>query len=345
MYLGIEIGGTKLQLGLGKGDGNLQTIVRRDVDPTQGAAGILEQIEIAATALLQRTKVSKIGIGFGGPVDAAAGRVLKSHQIAGWEDVELAAWCQKSLGVSTVIGNDCDVAALAEAKYGAGADVSRVFYVTVGTGVGGGMVEDGTTVGVGRPAIAEIGHMRPGLQADRATITIESIASGWGIAAAAQSRLAGDVAHPLELLHRTTGDVDKNNVRQRLESAGAADAEYLDDLRRRCNDDPQTLTAKQVAQAAAEGNQAAREIMQHATTALGWAIAQVVTLWAPEVVVVGGGVPLSGQQLFFDPLRQATAKYVFPPLQNSYKILPAALDEVGVVHGAIAIAADADTQG
>jgi glucokinase len=72
---------------------------------------------------------------------------------------------------------------------------------------------------------------------------------------------------------------------------------------------------------------------------LGWAIAQTITLLAPEVVVVGGGVSLIGEQQFFTPLRREVARYVFPPLAGSYAVAPAALGESVVVHGAVLIAA------
>ena len=97
-------------------------------------------------------------------------------------------------------------------------------------------------------------------------------------------------------------------------------------------------------QAAAEGNELAREVLGHAHEALGWAIAQTITLLAPEVVVVGGGVSLAGEQLFFAPLRKQVERYVFPPLAESYEIRPAELGELVVVQGALALAAAAEVQ-
>ena len=93
------------------------------------------------------------------------------------------------------------------------------------------------------------------------------------------------------------------------------------------------MTAKLVAQAAGDGNQLAIEILQNACGVLGWAIAQVITLLAPQAIVVGGGVSQIGEPLFFAPLRSAVERYVFPPLLRSYEILPAALGEQVVLHG------------
>ncbi|MCC9604905.1 ROK family protein [Blastopirellula sp. JC732] len=327
MFLGIEIGGTKLQVVIGEPGQDPVALERMDVQPDRGAIGILDQIETATHRLLQKNKPVGIGVGFGGPVDPQTGIVAKSHQIEGWDRFPLRDWCQKTFNLPTSICNDCDAAALAEATYGAGEGAGSVFYVTVGTGVGGGFVYQGKQFGADRPAIAEIGHMRPGMHADRAEITVESIASGWGLAAEARSRLMGDVSRSLSL------------SRERGPIAEQTSDEFSRDLLLRCDHDLDQLTAKLIGQAAADGNELARDILDHGTQALGWAIAQVVTLIAPQVIVVGGGVSLMGDQLFFTPLRAQVRRFVFPPLADSYAIVPAALGELVVVHGALALAA------
>ena len=96
-----------------------------------------------------------------------------------------------------------------------------------------------------------------------------------------------------------------------------------------------------VAEAATEGNKAARAILDRALETFGWAIAQMISLLAPEVVVVGGGVPLLGEALFFTPLRRQVDRYVFPPLVGTFRIAPSQLGEEVVVHGALAVAAAA----
>src|SRR5436309_2194655 len=147
MFLGIEIGGTKLQLGVGPGDGTLAGLWRGGVDIAAGGAGIRRQIvaaipELLATAKLDRSQLRAVGIAFGGPVDDATRGVLKSHQVEGWEGFPLADWAEEALGLPTALGNDADCAALAEALFGAGKGLSPVFYLTLGSGIGGGMVVD-----------------------------------------------------------------------------------------------------------------------------------------------------------------------------------------------------------
>ena len=102
------------------------------------------------------------------------------------------------------------------------------------------------------------------------------------------------------------------------------------------------LTAKLIGELATAGNTIAMSAVFQATCVLGWAIGQVVTLTAADVVVVGGGVSLIGEEKFFDPLRREVDRYVFPPLAESYRILPASLGEEVVVHGALALAATSE---
>ena len=340
MFLGIEIGGTKLQLGVGPGDGSpLAGVERVSVDPKAGAQGILRHIEQIGAPLIQRYSVEGVGIGFGGPVHADDGRIIKSHQIAGWDDLQLAQWCQAKLGLPGCVENDCDAASLAEARFGAGKGARVVLYVTVGSGIGGGLVIDGEIYrGSGRGA-AEIGHLRPGLHADRSEDTVESVASGWGIAAAAHARLLGHVAKPFVPLTNGLTVAHPNEMRERLIEAEEVEEASAADLLQRCDGYIDQLTAKAIAEAAADGNIIAGEVLTHACEVLGWAIGQAITLFAPHVVVVGGGVALMDESLFLAPLRRQVDRYVFPAFAGTFQIVPAQLGELVVVHGALVAAA------
>jgi glucokinase len=342
MLLGIEIGGTKLQLGVGAGDGSpLVALDRHTVEPSGGAVSILARIESATAALLNRYSVNEIGIGFGGPVDSSTGRVIRSHQIEGWQNFPLAEWFQRTFGLPAKLGNDCDVAGLAEARFGAGRGRRIVFYMTIGSGIGGGFVIDGQIYRGHGIAAAEIGHLRPGLHADRPDQTVESLASGWGIAAAAQSRLADPIYHPFASL-REGGAARPDEIRQRMIEVEEVAEEFATDLLNRAEGKLDQVTAKLVAQAAGDGNHLAIEVLNHACQVLGWAIAQAITLLSPDVVVIGGGVSQIGESLLFAPLRAEVERYVFPPLLRSYQILPSQLGEEVVVHGALALLARGD---
>ena len=303
MYLGIEIGGTKLQLGLGRGDGTLVGLWRGSVESTAGGDGIRRQIvtavpELLATAGLARAELRGVGVGFGGPTDDATQRVIKSHHVAGWDDFPLAAWVSELTDLPAVICNDADVAGLAEARHGAGRGFTPVFYVTVGTGIGGGLVIDERMYrGCGRGAV-EIGHLRV-----RDGDILESYAAGWGIAARA-NHLA-DTDRRYSALRSTVG---------------------------------RELTAMDIGTAAAAGDPAGRDALDVALDALAEALGQMIKLLCPRRVVIGGGVSLMGEELFFEPLRRRVAAAAFPPFAGLTDIVPAGLGEEVVVHGALALA-------
>lgn len=304
MFLGIEIGGTKLQIGVGDGRGGRLAVVERTAaQPAEGAAGIRRQIEQLAAPLIKGHGVQSIGIGFGGPVDRAAGAAVKSHQVAGWDRFPLVDWCREAFGLPASIGNDADMAGLGEARFGAGRGRRVVFYSNVGSGIGGALVVGGRVYIGGAGIASEVGHLRPGPQADTPDHIVEHAASGWAIATAARSD--PQLAAQLQREHRCTAD---------------------------------EITSKQVADAALAGNAAARAVFRGATRTYGWALAQMITLLSPEVVVVGGGVPLVGEELFFAPLREEVGRYVIPPLRGTFRIAPAELGEEVVLHGALALA-------
>lgn len=315
MYLGIEIGGTKLQVAVGSGTrAELVALRRTDVNTTQGSWGILHQIEQLSGELIDQFSPTAVGIGFGGPVDAVSGRTIKSHHVGGWDNFDLAGWSRNTLGLPAVIGNDADVAGLAEARFGAGRGASPVLYITIGTGIGGGLIVEGDIFRGFGQAAAEVGHLRPGIDAQSPENMIEAYASGWGIAATA---------------------------RRMMEPSDGADAQEILKL---CGGDASQLTTKHVGEAAAAGNKLALAVLSQAWQHLGWALAQVITLVSPQRIVIGGGVSLLGPELLFEPLTAEVARYVFPPLANSFDIRPAQLGEEMVLYGALALA-EADSTG
>lgn len=314
-YLGIEIGGTKLQLGIGPDDGHLRALWRGTVDVAAGPEGIRRQIQTAVPELLSRSNVERndlhgVGIGFGGPVDDNTHTVIKSHQIAGWDDFPLADWVSDVVGLPVALGNDADVAGLAEALHGAGKGLSPIFYVTIGSGIGGGLIINNEIYrGVGRGA-AEIGHLRiPDFGGERPEIEIlEFLASGWTLADRAAAYLWDDAESVIGHLP-------------------------LDDFVSR-----QVSWSKHLAAAAARGHPHAIKVLTEAIEALAEGICHVIALLCPRRIVVGGGVAHLGDELLFAPLHQAVAERVFRPFAGLTDIVPAALGEEVVVHGAIALA-------
>ena len=261
-WLGVEIGGTKLQVGVGDGNGRLHHLVCQSVARGAGANGILRQLQETIPPILHRYPVRAIGVGFGGPVDSPRGGVITSHQVAGWDGFPLRRWFERQFAVPTMVENDSNCAAFAEARCGAGRGFRAVFYTNIGTGIGGGFVLDGVLY-QGRFGAMEIGHTW--VWRDGREHTVESLASGLAI--------ERGVSTP---------------------------------------------------------RQAARLV--------GVAVANVVTLLNPDVVVVGGGVGLAGKN-FLGPLRTTVRRLVFAPFRGNYRIVPSRLRDAVVVVGAILLAA------
>lgn len=195
--LGIEIGGTKLQAGVGDGGRELKALVRRPIDKARGGAGIRDAIpglveEALKSAGMSTSDLAGAGVGFGGPVDGE--KVLVSHQVEGWQDFPFRTWLSEKLGMSVVLQNDCKAAALAEYALGAGQGCRRIFYVTIGSGIGGGLVVDGKVdAGQGLGA-GEIGHMWVPDHKNGRAEKLELMASGWSIQR--RAREAGMTGEP-----------------------------------------------------------------------------------------------------------------------------------------------------
>ncbi len=309
MLLGIEIGGTKLQLGLGRGDGTIARMVTIAADPSGGAPRIRSQILEAFRGMDVRP--SSVGVGFGGPVDAERGVVLTSHQVSEWDNFPLADWIRAEFGTrSVVVQNDADTAALGEAKFGAGKGLSPILYVNSGSGIGGGLIVDGRIYRGADAGAIEIGH----LIMDDAHHSLESLASGWAIAA--EGRRAA--------------------VRELQQ--GRRPQQWLDLV----DDDPEKVTTLTVGQSARRSpdGEAAR-ILARSASVMARALAHAVTLLAPRRVILGGGVSLLDPSFWLDPIRQGVVAGVFAPFRGSFDVVTAALGQDVVIHGALAIAHDA----
>jgi glucokinase len=336
MQLAIRIGSAGVDFAVGLSDGALVETHKSTSDPQQHALTVLEEIERTATVLKEKYQLQRVAFAFAGSADSEKGRLVRGRQFHGLDDFPLADWSQKILKLPASVHNDTQLAALAEAQRGGGRDRHVVLYVSVGHSLDAALTLGGQLYPQ-RPEVSacELGQMRPGLSADRAEETLDAIASGWGIAAAGQLRLSDPISHPLKPLQQHIRSLNPDDVRQRLIEVEQVEEEFAGDLLNRCDGRADALTAKLIAQAAAEGNEIAREILAHACQALGWGIAQAITLFAPEVVIVGGGVSLSGEALFLGPLRQQVDRYVFPRLHGTFEIRPAEFADDGAVRGAL----------
>lgn len=306
--LAIDIGGTKLAAGIVDGSGS---ILARGEVPTLAAEGperVLDRIVRLANDVLgapggSADAIQRIGIGCAGPVDRQAGLILNPPNLPGWVRVPLVERIEKALGRPAVLENDANAAALGEFRYGAGKGASSLVYLTVSTGIGGGIILDGKIWHGVKDGAGEVGHMT--LLPDGPLCgcgnrgCLEALASGPAIARRAREALATE--RPSRL--REVGD----------------------------------FTAADVVRLAQEGDALAAEVWDETVRYLGLGVAAIVTILAPGRVVIGGGVAKAGDFLFA-PLRREVRRRVRLVAVESVPILPAALGpDVGIL-GAAAVA-------
>lgn len=297
-FVGIEIGGTKLQLVVGDERARILDRQRFPVERAEGAEGIRRKIREG----LQRFRlhaVSAIGIGFGGPVDHSSGTILTSHQVQGWSDFPLQKWVEELTGIPTWIDNDANVAALGEACYGAGQSHSRIFYVTLGSGVGAGMVIDGSLYHSTRYAEMEFGHVR----LDKAGRTVESSCSGWAVDEKVRNYVA---EHPGTLLQELVAGVERGE-------------------------------AQVLGTALLRKDTVAREILEGTADDLALGLSHVVHLLNPEIIVLGGGLSLLGDPLRLAVADRLT-RYLMHVVQPGPMIQISSLGEDVVPVGALSLA-------
>lgn len=300
-FIGIEIGGSKLQLVAGDAAGRIETRFRASVNPAAGAEGIRRQIQTGLRELTSGRSIAGVAVGFGGPVDVRTGRISRSHQIAGWEGFALRDWLAEVTGARVVVENDANTAALGEATSGAGVGYDPVFYVTLGSGVGGGLVTRGRIYHGAAPGEAEFGH----LLLDRDGTTIESRCSGWSIDARIR-RLQLDQSESL-LAGLTRGMT-------------GGEARYL-------------------AAALQQNDPVARRILNELASDLALGLSHVTHLFHPQVVVLGGGLSLLGEPLRA-AVAKVLPPLVMKVFAPGPEIRLAKLAEDAVPIGALHLAAD-----
>jgi len=237
-------------------------------------------------------------------VDVAAGTVRRSHHVAGWAGVPLVERFEQALGLPTVLENDANAAALAEALFGAGRGCDPVLYVNVGTGIGGGLIIGGRLHRGAHFNAAEIGHL----------------------VLVPDGPLCPCGKHGcLEAL--ASGDAIGRRARE-LQAAGALKGSALAEVA--------NLTGRAVGEYASRGDAAAVGIIEEAGGCLGWALALAANLLDPEIIVVGGGVAALGD-VYLQPARSRYRQLAMD-LVADVPIVPAALGYDAGVIGAAAVA-------
>ncbi|MBD2614109.1 ROK family protein [Nostoc punctiforme FACHB-252] len=311
LILALDFGGTKLAAALVNIGSRNWLRYQRHLSPGNADASTdLEIMRSLIYSLLEDTKPSAIGVSFGGPVDASTGTVRLSHHVPGWENIPLKNLLEEEFGVSVGVDNDANVAALGEHRFGAGQGYDSLFYITVSTGVGGGWILNGQPWrGVGGMA-GEIGHV------------------------------VVDPAGPICLCGKrgcverlASGPYMAQNAREVLENQPHKVGKVLRNL---VADDLTLLTGQLVSEAAAAGDDVAKEVLYKAAWALGVGIGNVANLMNPQRFVLGGGVTKAGED-FWRVVRRVARETALPEVD--FEVVPAALGDDAPLWGAVAMAA------
>lgn len=307
--LGVDIGGTKIAVGLVDASGKQ---VAGDRIDTKGPHETMERVvavcrDLIANAGVPKDRVAAVGIGCAGPIDGKEGRVKAAPNLPGWSEIPLVSYLQDALQLPTYLENDANAAAVGEFLFGAGRGHKNMVYMTVSTGVGGGVVTDGRLYRGENGNAAELGHITIAWDGRQCNCgnrgCLEAYASGTGLAKRAQE-LVRDGQLPVL-----------------LELAGSVE----------------NITAETVVSAVRQGDAEAKRLWDETMEILGAGIASVINTFNPSRIVLGGGLTKAGD-LLFEPVRKTALARAMPPLAEIVDIVPAELgDAVGVV-GAAAVA-------
>jgi len=307
--IGIDLGGTNLKTALVDSHGG---IVEHDSRPTDADAGpdaIMDDMVAAAETVIEKAgldkgQVATAGIGVPGPMNWQTGIVFSPPNLKGWNDVPLAEEMTKRLGLPVFVDNDANVACYGEFWSGAGKGCDTMVMMTLGTGVGGGIVVHGKLLRGIDGTAAEVGHMQLMRDGRRHpfgfTGTLEAYASVTGLVRTAREAIEGGRASLLT---------------------------------ERCGGDLDNLTGKMISEAIADGDEVAEWAMRETGIWLGLASASLINLLNPEKIVFGGGMIAAGD-ILFDTIRETAKKQSFEVPFKRCVIEKAALGEDAGVIGA-----------
>jgi glucokinase len=302
---GIDIGGTKIALAIADSEGRIIEGTRFPARTGErGPHAIIEEALAEIERMLKKTGacLEAVGVGCAGPLDRKRGLILSPPNLPGWDEVPIIQLVEERLGVPVLLDNDANAAALGEHRYGAGRGYRHLIYITISTGIGGGVIVRGELVHGVYDGAGEVGHMivlpdGPACGCGGRGC-LEALCSGTGIARRARARVAAGESSSLSSLG------------------------------------PEGITGQSVVEAARAGDAVAAAVWDETIEYLAVGVGNLFNMLAPEVVIIGGGVSTAGEQLFV-PLRERVRGLVrmLPP--EKINILQASLGNDSALHGAV----------
>jgi len=306
-YVGIDLGGTNIKGGVVTASGEVLHFESIETEVEGGRDHVLDRIGMLAgkvrdAAGLQPEQIAAVGIGSPGPLDTKRGIIHEAPNLPGWINLPLADEVRRRCGYPTFLENDANSAALAEAHVGAGKGTQCMIMLTLGTGIGGGIVLGGRVWHGADDIAAELGHVSvkyDGIPCNCGSIgCVEAYASATGVV---------------------------RRARQAIEQGADSSLAGADD----------SLTCEQVFRAAAAGDRLAQQVVDDTAAYLGTAIGSLINIFNPDMIVLFGGMTNAGDQLLV-PLRHEVRKRSFKIGADRCKIVCSRLGaEAGVIGAAV----------
>ena len=302
--VGVDIGGTKLATVVADTAGNILHKVRKPTLAERGPEYALQLLfdmvhETIELAGLERTAISAIGVSCGGPLDTETGIVYSPPNLPGWDALPLKALLESEFEIPVTIENDANASALAEYRFGGGRGYNAVLYMTMSTGIGGGIVLDGQVYHGANDSAGEVGHQI--LLPDGPLCgcgkrgCLEALCSGPAIARRAQAAVRNEKALATALLDLAGGRVE-------------------------------ALRSEHVLEAARHGDALALRLVRETAYYMGWGIANLVNILNPDIVLLGT-IAIAAGDLLLNPIRKTVSELAMTRPAEAVKIAPAQLGE------------------
>ena len=307
LTVGVDVGGTKVLGGVVDASGKVLATSRRDT-PREGGSELTQTIAAVALELMQEHSISAVGVSAAGFVSSDRKTMLATPNIADWNGVQLDLELTKLIGLPVVIENDANAAAWGEAKFGAGRNQAHIMMLTIGTGVGGGIVVNNELYRGAFGIAAEFGHLR---------VVPEGHLCGCGARGCFEQYASGSA------------------LRRHAREAISASPDLARNLLARGDGTIDGLTGQAITDAAREGDAVALAAFQTTAQYLGAGIASLAVLLDPSCVVIGGGVIDAGE-ILLAPTREAMKRYMPFAGKHPYPEIVAA--ELGNEAGLVGVA-------
>ena len=304
---GVDLGGSKINTVLADSDGNIRARDLRDTLAGEGPDAVIGRIVAAIKHVSAGIELLGIGIGAAGACDTAHGIVTHSPNLPGWRDIPLRNSIQREFGVPTFMENDASAAALGEYCFGCEPEIRNLIYVSVGTGIGGGIIIDGQLYTGSSGAAGELGHM---------TIDINGPECPCGNIGCWETLASGTA-------------MSKEAVRRIREGEATAILEYA-------GGEIDAVNGESILAAADAGDRLAKELISRAGRYLGVGLVNLVDIFNPQLILIGGGISNMGAMLL-DPAIEVVKQRAFKLPADAVRIETARLGTDSTALGAVAL--------